>query len=496
MTARLEQFKERHSKNGTPANVEIYDLSYILTQAARDGEVNRLKASVQMLKVNDGELKGQLERSKEREGISERRYSVAQRTAEDLREQLSTSTSELDNARQYASGLEKEVTSLKGDVLQGDEQQYSPGQADFISHLFYQISGEIENRKIYEKIEGEKETIRQRDQYLAEHGPEAVESLPIQEARELTQKKWQDAESLVAEYESVAPLNFPIKIAKTNEGTTVVVPVNPKSSNEVVMALYDNLTAYGAKLDSESGLEASVDNEQPFATLKITGEVDNKTIEDRLLSAFGEIAQQAKLNLLPLSVSYVTSAVEKESPAPEEVSAAPETVNPADYIRSRIRELYGTQKEFSDKNPDVKGVNNVLHQLSQGKGLRKRTIGNLATALKIDSSYLEAVIRGEVVGTSEGLSPAFETSTPVTEEVALTSEGLSPADYLVSKVILQYGTQKEFQDQTGIRIGGHLNRIRNGHELTDKTIQNIAKHFPGLRKDTLKRNLRQKKTST
>lgn len=496
LAAKLEEFKERFSRNGAPVELTIYDLIHIIQQDIRDREVYNQRESIRRLQVEAGASKETIESLESRNSRLQGRYEHAESIVDGLREQLSVAENESNASKQYASGLEQEVASLKRDALQvsatpesladvllGNEQLYLKAQENMIEEVYNQISAEIDKREFYQKIgdvEEARKTIEQRDKYLAEHGQEALELLP-QASRELAQKEWKDAESLIAEYEQyragITPLDFPIRIAKTNEGVTIVIPVNPKSNNEVARTLYDNLVTYSAELQSESGLESSVDGKQPFATLNISGEAGNIDIEDKLLSIFGKVADQAKLNLQPLPTSYFINAPEKGSPASWEV-------NPADYIRSRITQLgYPSLQRFSDEK-SVKGLRTLLYKLSHGAGLADKTIQRLATALEIDSSDLETVLNNY-----SGSTPEIESPAPA--EVNTAPIQVNPADYLKSRVEEEFGSQKEFQDETGIRISSHLYRLRTGHELTDKTIKVIAKNFKGLRWDTLRRNLRQ-----
>jgi len=427
-----------------------------------------------------------------------------------------------------------------------------------------------------EEVNEARKTIGQRNKYLADHGEEALELLP-QVAREATLKEWEGAEQIVAAYEQyqegITPLDVPIRIAKTDGGITIVLPVNPKSANEVARSLYDNLVTYSAELQSEFGLEASVDDKQPFATLNITGELDHSTIEDRLKSSFGEVAEQAKLNLQPFSFNYFESSLDQKSPVLEAVnpreyvhsriielgytgprqfisekrikgfntalyrlsrgdrirgktienlataleipssdlhtvidnwqrtlakSTATEIENPRDYIQSIIRELgYPSQISFSNEK-GISGFRNTLFKLSNGAGLENRTLDTLATALGINRSKLEEVIKNYQSSLSENVSAEPEIVSSVPAKVIDTPEELIPAaervnsgaDYLISKVTEQFGSQKEFDVGTGMRIGYSISRLKSGHELTDELIRKIAKHLPGLRWDTLRRNLR------
>jgi len=483
LTTKLQEFKERHSKSGAPAQLALYDITDMLKEDIRDREMRNKDESLRLLQNEVGQLR-QSKESLDR--VNSRligNYETAQNNIEELKEQLGTLPTELEESRQYVSNLEQVVSSLRENsiiesatlenftkILHGNEHLYFSTQNNMITSVFHQVSGEVDKREFYEKLEDvnkAKETIKRRDKYLAGPGQTALELLPPS-ARELTQKEWENAESLIADYEQyqegIPTLNVPIRLSKTTEGVSVVIPVNPKSNYVVAKTLYDKLVAYGDQIKSELKLEVSFDDKQPFATLNITGEIDNKTIEDRLFSTFGEVAEQAKLNLQTFQTSYLISATETGSTEHEKV-------NPGEYIRSRIKEIgYASQKQFTIENPDVKGIRDILYSLSHGRGVLDKTIEKLASALKMDKSDLEAVIKGYSV------KPSWEES-PVNGDESLSPEKVNPADYIKSRIKdLGYIKHKKFSnDNPEIKgLGTILHRLSRGNKLQYKTLQSLA----------------------
>jgi len=521
LKARLDAFKEEQGENWGSVEINVYDLRSTMMQNLRDDEVRNLGDSVRRLQREARASEQEIASLTETGGRSKRRYVTAEATADELRAQLGGVQTELDKSKDYVFGLEHQVSLLTGNTLevfstpdnlmgglQGNKQLYFQAQENMIAQVYHQVSEAIGGREFYEKFEEVNEarkTIEQRDKYLEEHGQTALEGLP-QAGREATLKEWEGAENSIIEFEKyqecITALDVPIRIAKTDGGTAIVIPVNPKSKNKVARSLYNNLVAYSAELQSEFGLEVSVDDKQPFATLNITGEVDYSTIEDKLLSAFGEVAEQAKLNLQPFSFDYFESSLDKKRPLFE-------SVNPRDYIQFRILELnYQSQAQFA-REKNIKGFNDTLLRLSRGGGLSEMKIIELSTALNIERTDLEAVIKNYSSGTPQTESAPPEIESPAPEalvtapmelliappaEVIAATEGVIPGiEYLKSLVREKYGNQKNFHAETGMRMGYFIERLQNDHDIPDPSIKKIAGHFPGVRWDTIKKNIRQKR---
>jgi len=514
LSAILNEFKNENSENWPSVESVVYDHITIMKQDIRDEEVRNLGDSVKRLQREAIEIEQSNKSLTTISERSQRRYESAEATVDELRLELGNDKTALDESKKYASGLEQQITSSAGNflevfgtredfgsVLGGNEELYIQVQENIIAHAFYQVSDEIDKREMYEKMEevnDAKIIVHERQKYLIDHGQGAIDDLSPT-VRELNQLIYDNAVNSIEEYfqnyNEITPLTIPVRIAKTSEETVIVMPVSPKSENVFAKALYDDLVSYASNLQSQSDLEAAIDYNQPFATIRIAGKLDDKTLVDGLMDVIGEYAKENKLNLETFFTNYFDGV-----PKEKEVSVT-QNVNPAEIIKSRILGFleYSTLKDFSADNQDMK-ISDILHRIKEGSNLNPNSIDRLAESLKMESSDLKTILKNYFPDETIQEDPVPQAihvqedpiPPPVSDQESNLPQNLDGANYLSSLVTGQYGTLSRFQQEEGISIYNTLSRIRKNIPIRDNTIKEIAGKISGVRWDTIKRNIRPK----
>lgn len=320
----------------------------------------------------------------------EQKHATSKETAKNLRSSIKTAESRLEKVEKEREEVEinyletlVEIDSLKGQLVQKPVEAVEPGnlektlqdsenayfsrQEDLIAITFNQILNEIEDRTLYEEtkeLQRAEKTIEERDLYIKEYGKKALEHLP-EEAKKLTKEEWENAEKVVAKYKEhtkkVKPLELPVRIAETDERAVVVIPVNPASKNKVSKKLYEALLTYGAEMQSEFDLDVS-HIEGSFATLKLEGNIDYESIEERLMKEFGEISEVTGININPFRTNYFLEVAKEETPEEEEARL--------------LEDLYIRQKLSGPKIAESLGVSDqTIYNKLDKYGIPKRKYG-------------------------------------------------------------------------------------------------------------------------
>ena len=296
--------------------------------------------------------------------------------------------------------MPSEILNLQ-DLLNELDRETREKKEKIISQQFYMVAEEIGKRAVYEEteeIKNARETLKQRDEYL-KTGRESFKLLP-KAAREMTEKEWKMAEEIAGRYDiakgNLEQLQFPVRIAKYEGKTMIILPVTSDPKEGLAKTLYDKLTTEYAVTMQAMGCDISIDEKQPFAALIIDNKANLKIegiTEKNLFDALTGIALQANLRVYSIKTDYFAGVFLKET---KETAAEMEKSeeNPINQIiSSAIRERYAGNKEKFCKNAEIS--QGTLDNILSGRvsSPQKRTLMKLAEKLGIDESRLRALFQ-------------------------------------------------------------------------------------------------------
>lgn len=373
----------QNSKHNIPVKVILCEDEK--TQEA--DEYKKLKQEHEALKTDRTSLQGKIKELESEKTSLESRLTQTKEEKSNLEDQYSQQVKRLE------SEVLQETASLE--TLAQNEDKYILTQEVVWEKIFLQISKQIEGRKVYEKIEELKKArklIKERETYRAEQGVENILDkigfMP-EDLKEQLIKRWENAERTIKEAEeyqkSMIPLEIPGRIARTEDGAGVVLPVDLKSIEGASRVVYEILVNYGGIMHTEFGLIPRIDEDQAFATLRLKGDdVDFKALEEKLVQTFEEEYSRTMIRVKPMPTSYFASVFKGEE-TPEKGNLP----TLGEYLTKIIEERYGNRKNFIREKhllePDVYQITAGTFGRCPSDYILKRTF---ADPLGIDLSYL------------------------------------------------------------------------------------------------------------
>ncbi len=334
-----------------------------------------------------------------------------------LKEELANSTKDAVNAREESAiarelyeGLEKKVSEMRisarsgliyvieGDpttesakkVLDKNTELYHKAQTKVIDELFRNVAAEVDKRRFYgaeESIKNANAIINDRDNYLKSFGSDSLSHLP-QAAKEITEKIWSDAETIVkghnAEIESVQTLKLPVYVAENGMNMYFSVPLLQGGKGEVTRAVGETLALFRKKVRGDNIRSSTEQTDYMFSMdLKIRN--GRQDIRDSLNMDLNDALSGAKITPVFIDTEFVPGMYWNKTQTEE--SQKQTTANSifevaGKKVLQRINELgFKNVGEFIAKN----GLGEeAVMRLIEGKftrGPNARTIGPYSKAL-------------------------------------------------------------------------------------------------------------------
>ena len=272
-----------------------------------------------------------------------------------------------------------EILAMNADTFTGTQRKV-------VEQYLRRTADTIESRTQYidDRFEEAKRVLEQRDVYLKQFGQAAFDVLP-EPAKKASLEVWQTAEALVREYnEKTPPLDILVLTSGSKFWATVIFPFYEQGNGDVTKMLIRTAKTYVKALES---LGYTVTKETgPFTKFRINGNLDYALMKQKLLDAFGEVTEKAKIKF---DIFYATEYLQyalgerkfKRTPQLKSLTLV-------DYVKSHAKK--SRVKSFI-KFCDSKGIDReVLWRISRGEQVPSETeIQQLARKLKIDSEEIK-----------------------------------------------------------------------------------------------------------
>lgn len=368
----LKRFEEKQNQG----KIHVEFIPYQASKKNSDGpeELERLRLAQQNLQTEYQTLHG---RAQTLEGqLSTANTQLAEETQ--LRKDTERMyTDLLRNTKTVPDKGKRKTRDLENILQQTDE--FLEEQEGAIAEIMYKVADEIENRPevsgvTQEAYENAIEDLENRERINPKYIPS--------EAREKAEEVWQQAEQVVSDYEKTASqklLELPVRIARTDAGTKIILPINYKSKSGIAQMLRKDLATYSTVLKDKLDLEEppKFSRRQPLVTLNIEGDGNYETLVQQLNNVFRESANGARLKIAPFRTNFFQGIPGRE-----------EYLSLGEYVIQRRKELGYSRQQLSERvDLTYRGLGNI--ETNKSTKLRHNTRTRLAKALQVPLDEIE-----------------------------------------------------------------------------------------------------------
>ncbi len=274
---------------------------------------------------------------------------------------------------------------------------YVSNEEKLIDEVFYEASEEINTRRLFSDNQLDKalNLITRGENY--EENLKSLDNLPltpeeIKKIKEDTKQKAEEnlrwARELEGAYNNTKEYKVLVRIAKDEDQLRIVLPVDAKSDNEVVKALYQSL------INSLRGLKAKDDSvsyseikDVPYTSFQVSGISDYDMLKAAITKGLENVAKEAMLTINTFYTDFYDGSV-------AEAQAQLESLD--EFVDYRIKQVLtkpGTEEHYKGRTEflKIKGFNlsTTLSRINNGKKIRATTMQKMADALGVDVSELE-----------------------------------------------------------------------------------------------------------
>ena len=258
--------------------------------------------------------------------------------------QVGALSEDIDNLQRKYNNLEVKVGTKDYEIpsspdelstaLEINKGVFEGEMEGMITKIFYTAAEHIEKTPLWD-LKGfnkAKEILEERKGYMEQHGESAVEDLPENIQKNLSEM-WKDAGQIIQKHEQALAqsekVDVPIRIANQGDKKIMIIPVDPKSKTPSARKLYETLLTFGGRMPTSADVRA-LDGE--FATLEFgTGGLKYSTIKSYIEKGFS--SDNIGMNITPYIFEtqfYNVSGI------PPGTFEAEKTENLVDFINNKV----------------------------------------------------------------------------------------------------------------------------------------------------------------
>ncbi len=346
--------------------------------------------NAQLQEANTG-LETQLREANEAYGVLQARFSATEteylKHLEEIEAQHPSFVTEA-NAANLEAVLQQNQDAY-GAAIAALTEGYTTAQEMATLQAFAELMAQLDQKAIVietDEILKARKELAERDAYLIEHGQDAFEKLP-DTIRQVAHETYSLAERVVAEYEALrsarGSMEIPMHILRAKDGTTrVIIPVNPESQSDAAILVYDTLSRYAGRLQTEHNLVYSLETCGPgCATLQIesTDRLQLSYLAETLVDAFSGIAKFG-ITVKPIQTTqYVGPGAETEKAEEDIPAQQPETL--AEFAQQIMSEHGWTNAAAAAKATGISAITFTRMLAGKTNSLKPNTVKKLTEAL-------------------------------------------------------------------------------------------------------------------